>query len=111
MYTILIAYAVNGLISVFSNEVETINSYSTKVDLNKNPGFAPANASYIDEPGFNLAFGFNSGESLDPSIGTWEISHKTTKKTKDENGKEVKERKEEKFDVKRCTDNEKYWTK
>jgi hypothetical protein len=58
----------------------------TKVDLNTDPGFAPGNATFNGGPGFNMAFGFNSGLDLDPRIGTWKVEYIT--KTKGDDWKE-----------------------
>jgi hypothetical protein len=48
-----------------------------KIDLDKDPGFAPGRVSFRGGLGFNLAFGFSSRMDLDPKIGTWEIKHVT----------------------------------
>ncbi len=38
---------------------------------------ATGNATYMDQVGFNLAFGLNGGEKLDPKIGSWDLKYIT----------------------------------
>ena len=47
MYIILFSYAIEGLIRVLTNEVNTVSSQMIKLDMENNPGFSPGNATYL----------------------------------------------------------------
>ena len=46
MYMILVSYAINGLIMVISNEVQSVSSQIMKIDMELYPGFSPGLANY-----------------------------------------------------------------
>lgn len=47
MYIMLMSYAIDGLIKVISNEVQSISSDIMKTDMENYPGFSPGNATYL----------------------------------------------------------------
>jgi hypothetical protein len=90
MYIILAVYAIQGLLYIVSDQTKSITKSVTPLNLNEEPGFAPAKAGFMkDAAGFDLAFGLHDGSELPVSIGKWSIQYVTKKEGKPKNNLEI----------------------